>query len=184
MEPLPNPCFAMGLITLTLSLSALFFLPARTAWADDFQEAAADQILEPAPGLTPLQVITAQLTGLQIAADPDADPATGMRVVWNFAAPANQEVTGPFEHFDAMVRAEPYGVLVGHHTHEIARLDQAPDRPAVQALIAVTDDQGQAAWFVWILSKPADGERAGCWVTDAVYPVDLEDDAVDPGQIV
>lgn len=184
MEPLPNPCFVMGLIALTLSLSALFFLPARTARAGDLQEAAADQILEPAPGLSPLQVINAQLTGLQIAADPDADPATGMRVVWNFAAPANQELTGPFERFDAMVRAEPYGVLVGHATHEIARLDQDPGRPVARALIAVTDDQGQAAWFVWMLSKPAEGEQAGCWVTDAVYPVDLEDDAVDPGQIV
>jgi len=186
MEPLPNPCFSVMLFAAAFFLATLWFMPARPARAQAPgqapEQAVADPILEPAPELSPRQVITAQLVGLQRAADPHAPADAGMRVVWNFAAPANQEATGPFERFDAMVRAQPYGVLVGHMTHDIARLDQAPDRPVAQALVAVTHGEDQTVfWFVWILSRPADGERAGCWVTDAVYPVDTEED---PGQIV
>lgn len=187
MEPLPNPCFAVMLLAFGLSLSAFFFMPARPARAQapDRQQAVADQVLEPAIDLSPRQVIAAQLVGLQRAADPHAPDDAGMRVVWNFAAPANQAITGPFERFDAMVRGEPYDVLVGHTTHEIARLDQNPDRPVAQALVAVTHgDNQQVAWFVWMLSRPADGDRAGCWVTDAVYPVDVNNEPADPGQIV
>ncbi|MEO0515218.1 MAG: hypothetical protein AAF086_07990 [Planctomycetota bacterium] len=190
MEPLPNPCFAVMLLTVTFLLAALFFMPARHAQAQapdqDRDPAFAEPILEPAPDLSPRQVITAQLVGLKRAADPEAPADQGMRVVWNFAAPANQEITGPFERFDAMVRAEPYGVLVGHKAFEIARLDQDPDRPVAQALVAVTHGQAQqVAWFVWMLSRPAEGEdRAGCWVTDAVYPVEVEDEPADPGQII
>ncbi|MEM1447015.1 MAG: hypothetical protein AAGF84_13230 [Planctomycetota bacterium] len=184
MEYLPTNIWSAGLIAVGLLLASLCFMPARPARAQDASPAEPDRVLAPTPELTPLEVINAQLVGLQTAADPDADPATGMRVVWNFAAPANREVTGPFERFDAMVRAEPYAVLVGHATHEIARLDQPEDRPVAQALVAVTDDDGNTTWFVWMLSKPAEGEAVGCWVTDAVYPVDVEQDPVDPGQIV
>ncbi|MEM1107569.1 MAG: hypothetical protein AAGH99_02660 [Planctomycetota bacterium] len=184
MESLTGPIpVACGLV-LSLALLCPGFLAARQAQARANDPEAPGQILEPNPELTPRQVIAAQLVGLQNAGDPDTPEDRGMRVVWNFAAPANQAVTGPFERFDAMVRAEPYAVLVGHHRHDIARLDQDPDRPVARALVAVADQDGSETWFVWILSQSAEGERAGCWVTDAVYPVDIEQDQPDLGPIV
>ncbi|MBB6429588.1 hypothetical protein [Algisphaera agarilytica] len=172
------------LIAAVLCLSATFLMPARHARAQDAEPDVAPPAQAPAPELLPLEVILAQLTGLQNAGDPEAPEETGMRVVWNFAAPANREVTGPFERFDAMVRAHPFAPLVGHHSHEVAHLTQDPELGVAQALIAVTHGPDrETAWFVWRLSRPVEGESANCWVTDAVYPVELDDEPSDPGQI-
>lgn len=179
-----SPNLTTTLMAGVLCLAVTFLLPARYARAQDAEADAAAPVLAPAPELIPLEVILAQLNGLQKAGDPDAPEEVGMRVVWNFAAPANREITGPFERFDAMVRAQPFASLVGHHTHEVAHLEQDLERGVAQALVAVTHgENNRVAWFVWRLSRPAEGECADCWVTDAVYPVELDEEPDDPGQI-
>lgn len=166
------------------SMGLVFFLLTVAIGARATDEDAEAPILEPAPHLSAEQVVEAQLRGLQEAADPDTPADRGMRIVWNFAAPANQEATGPFERFDAMVRAAPFGVLVGHTSHDLVRLEHHPERPAARALIAVTHGEERTAWFVWMLSKPAEGERQDCWVTDGVVPVEPEPAAESPDQVV
>lgn len=166
-----------------LALILLTLLAAVGATAQDDDEPRP--ILEPAAHLTAEQVVEAQLLGLQDAAEPDTPADRGMRIVWNFAAPANQQATGPFDRFDAMVRAAPYGVLVGHTAHELVRLEHHPEHPVARALVAVTHgDDDQTTWFVWMLSRPAEGERQDCWVTDGVFPVEPEPEADSPDQVV
>lgn len=164
---------------LILALGVGFFLPAPGARAQE--EPADEPVLAPAPGLTVEQVVEAQLIGLQEAADADTPDDRGMRIVWNFAAPANQQATGPFERFDAMVRSAPYDILVGHTDHRIVRVEHAPEESAARAIIEITHGQ-EVTYFLWLLSQPAEGDQKDCWVTDGVFPVEPE--TITPDQVV
>ena len=136
-----------------------------------------DAEVTPSPDLTPQRVLQLQLAGLRDAGADNAEQAeAGMRRVWDFAAPDNKEMTGPFERFDAMVRAEPYRPLVGHDRHTVARWEFADDdegeRVLAQAILLVTDGQGNESWFVWVLERQSDGPVADCWMSGAVMPIE------------
>ncbi|BAM04829.1 DUF4864 domain-containing protein [Phycisphaera mikurensis] len=147
-------------------LAGLCFLNAPGTLAQD----GADPP-RPTPELTPMEVLAFQIEGLKEAADAHADADRGMRTVWAFACPANQAQTGPFDRFDAMVRTG-YPILVGHR--EAVVLELVPpeeDRPdACFALLRVTGADGSRGWFIWHLTREADGPLAGCWMTAAVVP--------------
>ena len=133
--------------------------------------------------LTAVEVMAVQLEALILAADP-ADER-GMRTVWRFASPSNQEATGPFENFDRMVRAG-YAPLVGHARHEV--LDQqaieGADTPTERFLVKVTAADGTEHTFLWVLSKQPDGPHQDCWMTDGVMPLDPQPLTPDGDRVV
>lgn len=59
---------------------------------------------------TPLDVVRFQLSALQ---------NDDMYTVFKYASPSNKAATGPWQRFGKMVRAEPYGILVGHDCAEV-----------------------------------------------------------------
>ena len=155
---------------LLLTLGLLLFLPAQPAWAE---EEAPPPPPSPSPELTAERVVVLQLEALQRASDPE--DAGGMPVVWVFASPENQAVTGPYENFNRMVREGAYAVLVGHAEHAVVDRQEAEgdERPTVQFLVRLVDAEGEPHLFAWAVSKRADdaAEHPGCWLTEAVAPV-------------
>ena len=128
----------------------------------------------PDPLLTSDEVIGIQLDALRRAGE---DPAA-METVFRFASAGNREATGPLERFDAMVRADPYGVLVGHAEARVSSgaLDlkgEDVEPPTTRVcFVRVEGADGRTESFMWMLSRQAEGEPdAGCWMTDFVTPL-------------
>ena len=163
-------------------LLALLPLAAGMAWGDDAEaEDDAEPVVavdapRPDAALTPDVVVAIQLDALQRAAD---EPAAMTRV-FDFTSPENRAVTGPLERFDAMVRAEPFAVLVGHRLSEVlvqgageGPLDAQGQPTTWGVVVRVHAVDGRTAAFLWTLSRrPADAEEhPGCWMTDGVQPL-------------
>jgi hypothetical protein len=127
--------------------------------------APASQPSAPDPALSPAEAVTAVLAALR---DNHADSDDGIRTTFRFASPANQAVTGPVERFIAMVKRPPYGALVNHRAAS-ARPIESDGRHAAM-LVTVIDRDGRRAYYLWVLSKQADGALKDCWMTDGVSP--------------
>lgn len=187
---------AVLLALLPLGVGAWWGTPAR---GEEGGEAAAIAAPEPGAALAADAVVAIQLDALRRAADePDA-----MATVFAFTSPENRAITGPLERFDAMVRAEPFALLVGHRVAEVlvqgagggAVDGRAVDGRAVDggpvdaeglpttwgAVVRVHAPDGRAGAFLWTLSRqPADAEQhPGCWMTDGVQPLADEPPADD-----
>lgn len=119
----------------------------------------------PAPELKPEQVVQIVVEALaKNGADDD-----GIRVSWAFASPGNKKVTGPLERFAPMVKGPAYLPML----HSAA----ADYRPIVvigdqaEQLVMLTDAVGHKAYYVFRLSRQADGPLKDCWMTDGVFRV-------------
>ena len=70
----------------------------------------SSQLPFPSKSHTPLEIVTFQLTALK---------NDDMYTVFKYASPSNKAATGPWKRFGDMVRAKPYGILVGHDHAEV-----------------------------------------------------------------
>jgi len=122
---------------------------------------------EPASGLSPEDVVKAQLDLLQ---NDDLLPFNaGLRAAYAFASPASRAAAGPFARFVALLTTPEYAPLVGFTR---AQLDPmiASRRKAYQR-VRVQQRDGEWADYLFILSRQPDAPYAGCWMTDSVIRV-------------
>jgi hypothetical protein len=119
----------------------------------------------PDPALSPAEAVTAVLAALR---DNHADSDDGIRTTFRFASPTNQAVTGPVDRFIAMVKRPPYGALVNHRAASVRPIESDGRHAAM--LVTVIDRDGRRAYYLWVLSKQADGALKDCWMTDGVSP--------------
>ena len=80
--------------------------------------AASASAQEPAPDLTPRQVVKAQLAAMQRNDQPAPD--AGIRTAFRFASPYNREMTGPVERFIEMVKQPGYDALLNHRQSSLS----------------------------------------------------------------
>lgn len=133
--------------------------------------AGAGPVVEPAPGLTPRQVVEAQLDALQHNDVPAADD--GVRTAFRFASPRNQEMTGPIDRFIRMLSAPAYAPLLNHRVHDLSDTTQVSDMARIK--VTLVDSRGGQAAYVWILSRQSTPPCEGCWLTDTVLRVEVKD---------
>ena len=135
--------------------------------------------LHPDPKLSPQQVVEFQLTALRANDVPTAD--AGIERSFRFASPANKAATGPLEHFTLIVHGSQYSSLInaveGSVTQVVTRDDKA------QVLARILTAGGSEVYYVFILSKQAEGEYFNCWMTDGVVPL-KEAGEVTPGTAI
>lgn len=133
------------------------------------EPASPDPSTAPDPSLPPEAVVLAQLAALQ---QQDA------RTAFAFASPANRESTGPVERFATMLRNPMYRPLLGHLTSRcVQRMQPSPD--TYVEIVEVTSlntgvAKGVKVWYLWQLERQPGGEgveKAGCWLTNGVSPV-------------
>ena len=122
----------------------------------------------PSPDLTPAEVVRIQLDAL--AHNDTPLPNSGVSVVFRFASPGNRQQTGPLDRFTMMVNSGPYREMLNHRSAEILPEMATPAHTMVPAVLVTAE--GREARFVFILTEQTDGPYAGCWMTDAVMPVD------------
>ncbi len=162
-----GPAMIVGVCVVCLCSAAAI------AFADDPRPTTAPAATGPNPQLSPADVVKAVMAALKQndAAD------SGIRTTFQFASPANQQMTGPIERFIPLVRNAAYAPLLNHRSADVREVGVKGDQ-AVE-MVTVIDAAGNAAHYVFQLSKQHDaGPLKDCWMTDGVIRVEPKvDDA-------
>lgn len=136
-----------------------------------FSLAQEHPLPQPSPQFSAAEVVRIQLEALGNNDQPYQD--AGIATAFNFASPANRQATGPLERFILLVKNPVYRDMIDHVSADYGRLEVVGDE-ARQVIILSTPD-GRRALYVFVLSKQADGEFAGSWMTDSVLRLELDD---------
>ena len=115
---------------------------------------------EPSPDLGPAEVIRLQVDALQ---------AGGIETAWRFASPGNRAATGPLPRFRAMIEGG-YADMLTFARAEYGEL-RVDGEQAAQRVTLVQPDGARSA-YVFGLSRQRGGACNGCWMTDAVMPIE------------
>ena len=163
-----SPHFAVWFSAMCVAVLAS--LSASITFADGERGAGSHKTAatmpSPKPDLSPHSVTKLVVEALQ---KNDANDF-GVKVAWKFASPGNQQATGPLEHFIPMVKSPAYLPLVGSQASDVREL--AKDEESAAELVIVTDSNGEKAFYIFQLSKQADGDVKDCWMTDGVIRVE------------
>jgi len=124
----------------------------------------------PHASLSPADVVRIQVDAL--ARNEELAQDGGIDIAYRFASPANRAVTGPIERFRSVVRAPSYRLMLDHRRAEFGEPVIQGDR-AIQR-VTIVGAEGETVGFVFELTRQARGRLAGCWLTDAVFPLDDE----------
>ncbi|MGB3617404.1 MAG: DUF4864 domain-containing protein, partial [Catalinimonas sp.] len=116
----------------------------------------------PTPDLAPGAVVQLQLMALQ---QNDAQDR-GIATAFNFASPANKEVTGPLSRFRQLLRTPDYAQLLNFDSFRAEEIRIEGDR--AQQIVVVTDAYGQEVTYLFELSRQSRPPFQGCWMTDGV----------------
>ncbi|MFZ9021652.1 MAG: hypothetical protein ACO2ZA_00975 [Litorivicinaceae bacterium] len=142
------------LVFLTLGMSSL-------SWSFD---------KTPSPDFSPSDVVEIVLGSM--AKNDSPTPDAGLQQAFVFASPANKRSTGPFWHFKAIVKQPTYEPLINHTSRTLGQPEYAGTHSASIPLIVISSN-GEAAGFLWSLSKQSSGDHADSWMTDSVTRIPL-----------
>ncbi len=124
---------------------------------------------EPAPSLSPREVVSIQIEALRNNDSPYED--RGVEVTFNFASPANKRLTGPLERFKVMVRNPTYGPMIDHRSASYENLVVEGDSARIDVIL--TSKEGVYLGYRFFLSRQHGNRYEGSWMTDAVIPFDI-----------
>ena len=146
-----------------LLLFALLFAISGCASAQPTPQAAPTS---PSPKLSPAEVVSAQLAALKNNDDDD----TGIRITLRFASPGNQAQTGPVDRFIAMVKSPAYRPMINHESGHREPIEV--DGSVAKQVVTLVSSSGRRIRYLFVLSKQEQPPCKGCWMTDAVMPLD------------
>ncbi len=123
------------------------------------------EILNPNSTISPKEVVSIQLSGLQKNDFEYKD--SGIEQTWNFAHPNNKKVTGPLDKFKRMIKGASYQMMIDHLSHTITELGSS-DKWA-QFEVIILDKNKIYHKFNWQVEKyTLDGVLKDCWLTTVV----------------
>jgi len=118
----------------------------------------------PSPRLSPAEVVSIQVEGLQHFNKPA--PNAGIWAAYRFASPANRQVTGPYGRFLRIIRAPANRALLHSREWRVENVRQVESQAEV--VVVVSDDAGVSSRWTFSLSKQEGAACKGCWMTDGV----------------
>ena len=141
-------------ITLTLIFCILLVL--------NFVKTSLSEV-RPNDKFSPLEVVDIQLTSLQS----NSNDNKGIYQCWLFAHPENKKYTGPLGRFVAMIRSNPYDVLLGSLFFETKLISKNQTEAKVEVFL---DGKNKNRYkILWTLSKSnISKECTNCWMTIGV----------------
>jgi hypothetical protein len=118
----------------------------------------------PSPALSPDEVVRIQVAALQHYNEPT--PNAGIWLAFQFASPANRQVTGPYGHFLQLIKSPANAPFL----HAQSVRFHPPRQTASQAeeQVDLTDERGTTTEWRFLLSKQRGSSFANCWMTDGV----------------
>ena len=123
------------------------------------------EILNPDSAISPKEVVSIQLSGLQKNDFEYKD--SGIEQTWNFAHPNNKKVTGPLDNFKRMIKGDSYQMMIDHLSHTITMLGS--DDNWAQFEVVILDKNKIYHKFNWQVEKyTMEGTLKDCWLTTMV----------------
>ncbi len=162
---------------LSLLTSVFLLAPAPGLDASSFvptvsvMTASPDSLPEPAPDLSPTEVVRLQVEALGTNDSPFED--AGIEAAFNFASPANKRATGPLTRFRRLFDTSAYGPMIDHDGATYS--DPQVEGTVARMGVILTTAQGERVGYLFRLSKQEGEPHADCWMTDAVRRVPVED---------
>ena len=147
-------------------------MPMLAAASVDSQPANPD-LPRPSVDLQPGDVVRIVIGALARNDVPYAD--AGIETTWRFAAPSNRANTGPLNRFTRMVKSPTYGIMVDHVDSEFSEVVMTGDK--AYQMVRLTGASGLTVVFAFRLGKQSEGEFENMWMTEAVWPVAVGEEA-------
>ena len=79
--------------------------------------------------------------------------------------------TGPVARFIPMVKTPAYKPMLNFRSADYGNLELGDDKTTAEQTVSLIAANGDVATYLFRLSKQADGEFKGCWMTDGVMRV-------------
>ncbi len=129
---------------------------------------AEDLVLpQPSSELQPGEVVQIVLDAL--ANNDYPFPDAGIETTFNFASPANKVHTGPLERFVALVKGPVFSKMINHRDSTLSEVVFKGDKAIRIAQIVGANNQ--TLYFAFRLGLQEEGDYAGMWLTEAVWPL-------------
>ena len=135
------------------------------------EPANASGLPQPSAELQPGEVVELVIDAL--ANNDQPFPDAGIETTFNFASPANKAYTGPLERFTTLVKGPVFGQMVDHRESTLSKV-VIEGNQAIRLVEIVTPDN-QTAYFAFRLKLQQQGDYAGMWLTESVWPLQNPD---------
>jgi len=96
-------------------------------------------------------------------------PNAGIETTFNFASPANRAITGPLERFVTLVKGPVFGQMIDHLDSTLSKVVIDGDKAI--CLVQIVDSENETAYYAFRLGRQQQGDYAGMWLTEAVWPL-------------
>ena len=125
----------------------------------------------PSPDYGPEDVVRIQVQALANNDMPYRN--AGIEVAFRFASPANKRFTGPLWRFIRMLHTPTYSPFLFHKTAHFGMADIQGTQATLTVVLTAADDRRMG--YVFRLSRQPGGPCKACWMTEEVWPIDLQE---------
>lgn len=122
----------------------------------------------PSSELQPGEVVQIVLDALANNDYPFQD--AGIETTFNFASPANKVHTGPLERFVTLVKGPVFGKMINHRDSTLSEVVLKGNK-AIR-LVQIVGANNETLYFAFRLGLQEEGDYAGMWLTEAVWPLE------------
>ena len=124
----------------------------------------------PSASLSPADVVRIQVLALQHVNEPT--PNAGIWTAFQFASPANRQVTGPYGHFLQVIKSQSNQPFL--HARSVRFYPVQQTGAHAEQEVGLTDQSGRTTRWLFSLTKQGEGQFENCWMTDGVTPVEMQ----------
>ena len=125
----------------------------------------------PSAALSPADVVRIQVLALQHVNEPT--PNAGIWTAFQFASPANRQVTGPYGHFLLVIKSPSNKPFL--HARSVQFYPARQVGTQAEQEVELTDGTGRTTRWLFSLSKQSSAPFENCWMTDGVTPLGAPD---------
>jgi len=136
--------------------------------------ADAPDLPQPSPELQPGEVVQIVIDAL--AQNDYPFPDAGIKTTFNFASPANKVNTGPLERFVTLVKGPVFGKMINHRDSTLSKVIFEGNKAL--RLVQIVGENNETLYFAFRLGLQKEGDYAGMWLTEAVWPLEAPSDDV------
>jgi hypothetical protein len=123
----------------------------------------------PHPSLSPAEVVRIQLEALRANDAGDS----GIEIAFRFASPDNKRSTGPLSRFAAMIKQDPYAMMLRYSDVVYGPVTVA-GRRAAQRVTLSTPGRAPVTYVFHLARQEIAGPLQECWMTEAVQVVEYQ----------
>ena len=138
------------------------------------QQDGARELPRPSAEMAPGEVVEIVIDAL--ANNDYPYPDAGIETTFNFASPANRANTGPLPRFVKLVKGPVFGKMINHRDSTLSQVIREGDKAL--RLVQIIGMNNETLYFAFRLGLQQEGDYAGMWLTEAVWPLEGPDDVI------